>query len=157
MKSMPAFSFLSFCGWFVRAGLIGTPFLVILDDFGKNRRFPGFGSADGREITIKMYVCMLFLSICGWSARAGLIKFARDFNFVRKAMISRSRFDSVLLVLLLGWNFRWFLVILAKIDDFPVSVQRMGTASPSKCTGVCYFCRFVVVLTEQSSYDSPGM
>ena len=50
MKSMPAFSFLSFCGWSVRAGLIGTPFPVILYDFGKNRRFPGFGLVDGRDI-----------------------------------------------------------------------------------------------------------
>ena len=65
MESMRALYFLSFCGWSVRAGLIGTPFPVILYDFGKNRRFPGFGSADGREITIEIYVRMLFLSICG--------------------------------------------------------------------------------------------
>ena len=100
MKSMPAFSFLSFCGWFVRAGLIGTPFLVILDDFGKNRRFPGFGSADGHGIAIKMHVRMRFSPIPGRSARAGLIEFATDFNFVKKAMISPSRFDSVLLVII---------------------------------------------------------
>ena len=95
MESMLVFSFLSFCGCFVRAGLIGTPFPVILYDFGKNRRFPGFGSADGDGIAIKMYVCMLFLSICGRSDRAELVRLARDVDFVKTAVISRSQFDAV--------------------------------------------------------------
>ena len=73
---------------------------MILYDFGENRRFPGFGSVDGDKITIEMHVRMRFSSIPGRSARAGLPEFARDFNFVRKAMISRSRFDSVLLDLI---------------------------------------------------------
>ena len=75
-------------------------FPVISCDFGENRRFPGFGSADGHGIAIKMHVRMRFSPIPGRSARAGLIEFATDFNFVKKAMISPSRFDSVLLVII---------------------------------------------------------
>ena len=48
-------------------------------------------------------------------------------------------------------------MILVKIDDFPVSIQRMGTTSPLKCKCACDFCRFLVELPEQDSYDSPGM
>ena len=73
---------------------------MILYDFGKNRRFPGFGSADGGEITIEMYVRMRFSSIPDRSARAVLPEFARDFNLVRKAIISRFRSDLVLLDLI---------------------------------------------------------
>jgi len=70
-------------------------FPVISCDFGKNRRFPGFGSADGDGIAIKMYGCMLFLSICGRSDRAELVRLARDVDFVKTAVISRSQFDAV--------------------------------------------------------------
>ena len=76
--------------------------MVNVDDFGKNRRFPGFGSVDGDKITIEMHVRMRFSSIPGRSARAGLPEFARDFNFVRK---------------------------LEKSDDFTVSV-RFGPSGP---------------------------
>ena len=65
MESMYVFLFLSFCGWSVRARLIGSGFSVKMIDFGENRRFHRFGSADGHGIAIKMHVRMLFLSICG--------------------------------------------------------------------------------------------
>ena len=70
-------------------------FPVISCDFGENRRFPGFGSADGHGIAMKMYVCMSSLSIRGCSAIAGLIWLARDVDFAKTAMISRSQFDAV--------------------------------------------------------------
>ena len=58
MESMYVFLFLSFCGWSVRARLIGSGFSVKMIDFGENRRFHRFGSADGHGIAIKMYVRM---------------------------------------------------------------------------------------------------
>ena len=67
MESMRALYFLSFCGWSVRAGLIGTPFPVILCDFGKNRRFPGFGSVGGREILTIMHGLVRILPMSGRS------------------------------------------------------------------------------------------
>ena len=45
--------------------VLGAGFSVKMIDFGENRRFHRFGSADGHGIAIKMYVCMLFLSIRG--------------------------------------------------------------------------------------------
>ena len=42
--------FLPILGRSVRADLIGRQFWANPADFGKNRRFPGFGLVDGRDI-----------------------------------------------------------------------------------------------------------
>ena len=46
--------FLPILGRSVRADLIGRQFWVNPDDFGKNSRFPGFGSMDLRVIAVSV-------------------------------------------------------------------------------------------------------
>ena len=61
--------FLPILGRSVRADLIGRQFWPNPVDFGKNRRFPGFGLVDGRDIA---HAARGFLPIIGRRAvRAG--------------------------------------------------------------------------------------
>ena len=57
---MRAISFLPIFRRFVRAGLIRRVFFVKVDDFGKNRRFPGFSSVDSDKIAAAMELRVRF-------------------------------------------------------------------------------------------------
>ena len=84
--------FLPILGRSVRADLIGRQFWPNPVDFGKNRRFPGFGLVDGRDIA---HAARGFLPIIGRRAGKDGTEIARHLDFVKIAMISRFRFDPV--------------------------------------------------------------
>ena len=63
--------------------------------FGDFGSFPGFSSADLRDIAIAMHVCVWFLAICGRSANAGGSGLARDLDSLKNAWISRFQLSPV--------------------------------------------------------------
>ena len=105
--TMSAIPFLSIFGRFVRAGPIGWIFGWNPDDSGENRWFPGFSSADLREIATAMHVCAWFLPIFVWCARVRLGGHVTDLDFLKNAWISRFRLIPDHMALIIGWIFGW--------------------------------------------------